>query len=178
MSTLIFLWFIAVYSWLPRAYKDMTRLVPKTVLGLEPKIHQQCVCLSESHNKSWCRAVYDLNSRYYSVYMVYLCMVEHRMAVVTSLSVWLCAAAKRVNIVIRLAKFLLPLILVWISATNMIIYARMDVHYGENALEANGRPLKKQNLAQKWKHHFFVILQVCTNSPATTSCQGSLKKFM
>jgi len=40
----------------------------------------------------------------------------------------------------------------------MVIHARMNGPYGENTLEANGRPLKEQNSAQKWKHHFFIIL--------------------
>ena len=146
-------------------------------VGTEPKIYQQCACLSESHNKSWCRVVYDFNNRYYSVYKVYLCVVEHRIAIVTSLGMWLCTTAKWVNTVIRLSKFLLPSILLWISVTNMVICARIDGPYGENALKMNGGPLKKQNLAQKWKHHIFIILQVCTNSPATTSCQSSLQKW-
>ena len=62
--------------------------------------------------------------------------------------------------------------------TNILIRARVDGPYDENALEGDVRPLKKQNLAQKWKHHFVMILRVCTNSPATISCQSSLKKFM
>ena len=100
------------------------------------------------------------------------------MAIVSSLVMWLCATAMQVNTVIRLAKFLLASILVLISVTNILICARVDGPYDENALEGDVRPLKKQNLTQKWKHHFFMILQVCTNSPATTSCQSSLKKFM
>ena len=105
-------------------------------------------------------------------------MVGHRMAIVTSLVMWLCTMAMQVNTVICLVKFLLASILVWISMTNILIHARVDGPYDENALEGDDRPLKKQNLAQKWKHHFFMTLQVCTNSPATTSCQSSLKKFM
>ena len=115
-------------------------------------------------------AVCDPSSIYNLIYPLYLVVVEHRKAVVASLSMWLCIMATQLNGVIHLAKFLLPSILVQMFVGNMVIHTRIEGPFDENTLEVNGRLPKEKGLVQKLKHNLFTILQDCTNSPATTGC--------